>query len=94
MLGASMLQDDVPPPCNKCKHTRKCAIQPIACVDFYRYVQLDDEWPSSKVRKPTHEYYNRIYRISGYERNRTNTDGQTSSSDAAVDPANRDLVGV
>lgn len=84
----------MPAPCQRCKHSTKCAKAPIACVDFYRYVQLDDEWPNSKVRKPTHEYYNRIYRISGYERNRTNTNDQASGSYVAVDATNGDLVSV
>lgn len=102
MIGASTANHyeatwpDKPAPCLICNLRTTCATNDVACIDFYRYVQLDDSWPDTKVRTPTPEYYNRIYRISGYERNRTklSINSKASGSNAAVDPANSDTPGL
>lgn len=54
-------------PCDRCKHVDQCASEPVACLDFYNYVMLEDHkgswWHLSKTRTPTKDYYARIYRV-------------------------------
>jgi len=99
MLGATPKHYDPkwpekPSPCRRCKLSEKCAVDNIACIDFYRYVLLDDSWPDTKVRTPTKELYTRIYRISGYERNRVGIDSKAGRELVTADTANCDIPGV
>ena len=90
MIGATTKtgNDDKPSPCRRCIHSERCATKELACIDFFRYVLLDDQWPNSKVRSPSKGYYNKVYRMPSKHEHIASNDSETSGEIAAIDGTN------